>query len=97
MCCEDGLTPFCIIRDGEAHGTCRNLSRLASESRDQLVLEVIDVIVEYVGEDYRHDASQRITAFDGNVSYESFDGRVQVRATQVPLEQGSPGVLTPMR
>ena len=81
MCCEDGLTPFCIIRDGEAHGTCRNLSRRASESPDQFVLEVIDIIVEYAGENYRYDASQNITVSDGNVSYESFDGRMQVRAT----------------
>ena len=96
ICCEDGLTPFCIVQDGVAHSACRNLSRAASESPDQLLKEVLDVIVQFVGENYRADAARRITFSDGADTYESSDRRVKASATQVPLKRGSPGDLMPM-
>lgn len=97
MCCEDGLTPICIVQDGQAQGACRNLSARVSESPDLLSRAIVDVIAELAGEEYRVDASQNIFFFDGVISYESTDGRVQVRATRVLAERDNPGQLAPMR
>jgi len=97
MCCENGETPLCIINDGEAEGLCRKISLSVSEDPDLLMRVIVDIIAERVGETYRDDALQNISFRGGVISYESSDGYVQVRATQVLAERGNPDLLAPMR
>ena len=89
VCCDDGLTPICLIKDGRTEGLCRMISSFDSGSAYNFATAIADDVAAFAGEEYR-DEFVTFTSFAGGIfSFASLDGRVRMTAKPVTSESGT--------
>lgn len=93
VCCHNGQTPMCLIKDGKVHSVCLEISRAAAASPPQFARAVADAIVRVVGEGYRDDVLANFSFAGGILSYQSFDHRIMVTARQVLSDSNSGAIM----
>lgn len=89
VCCEDGDTPICVIKDGRSRSLCRMISFQVSQSPEVFARAIVDDIVSMVGGEYHTEFLNNIFLVGGIFSFDSEDGRVRISAKQITSESGT--------
>jgi hypothetical protein len=89
-CCPEGLTPICLIHEGETRSFCEDLTSNQTRSTLAFAQAILPRLLPVIGEEYRSELLSNITYGAGMFSFESKDDRVRFTALQVTSESGSP-------
>lgn len=92
VCCDDGLTPVCIVKKGKAYSHCLNIKKKTSENARAFHAFVVKAIIKLIPKNYAQEFSTNFVVEDGLGSFSSSDGYIQVTVQNIAM--GTRGATT---